>query len=258
MTNKSNQVSSGQPAARNLVVLYEDESLLAVNKPAGLPSLPDGYDSSLPHLKSILEPMYGRLWIVHRLDRDTSGLILLARSAAAHRSLNTQFENRQVHKCYHALVCACPPWQEKSTALPLRSNGDRRHRTIVDQHFGKPAVTDFAVLKRLGSYCLLEALPKTGRTHQIRAHLAVLGLPVLGDSLYGGQPALYLSMLKPGFQPGVHSECALIERCALHARSLEFFHPLIGTLMRLEAPYPKDFNAALRMLSRYPGGVQDH
>jgi RluA family pseudouridine synthase len=235
-----------------IYTLYLDDSYLAVNKPAGLPSLPDGYDSSAPHLKGLLEPLYGRLWIVHRLDRDTSGVLLLARSAVAHRELNRRFEQRQVVKRYHAVICGCPDWEQKEVRLPLRPDGDRRHRTIVDEQRGKPSTTEFHLLARLGRYALVEASPHTGRTHQIRAHLSAIGLPILGDTLYGGQAGLYTSMLKPGFTCGSQKECALIERSALHAFSLDLAHPERVENLHLEAPYPKDFKATLRMLQRYP------
>ena len=233
-------------------LLYLNDSLIAVNKPAGLPSLPDGYNLSAPHLKSVLEPVYGRLWIVHRLDRDTSGVVLLARSAQAHRELNSRFEQHQVVKRYHAVVCGCPDWREKEVRLPLRPDGDRRHRTIVDEQRGKPSITEFHLLRSLGRYALVEASPHTGRTHQIRAHLAAIGLPILGDTLYGGQAGLFTSMIKPGFTCGSQKECALIERCALHAFSIDLPQPASAENLRLEAPYPKDFKAALRMLQRYP------
>lgn len=246
--------------AEKLEILFIDDSLLAVNKPAGLAALPDGYDARAPHLKTLLEPEYGRLWIVHRLDRDTSGVILLARTSQAHRALNSQFEDRQARKHYHALVCGCPEWETKTTHLALRADGDRRHRTVVDARQGKPAASEFRVVEQfraaapLIGLSLMEAVPFTGRTHQIRAHLAALNLPILGDRLYGGAAALYLSMLKPGFRPGTTSEPALIQRCALHAESLEIIHPETGQILRLQARYPKDFNAALRMLRRYGCG----
>lgn len=240
MSDPSSDFSNQQPASRNqpsavghqppaLRILWKDELLLVVDKPAGLRSLPDGYDPTAPHLRNLLEPLYGRLWIVHRLDKETSGVIMLARSAAAHRSLNLQFDQHTVKKIYHALVEGKPEWEITTVRIPLRANGDRRHRTVADFQGGKLAVTHLRLLECFSGYALLEAQPETGRTHQIRAHLAALGLPIAGDALYGSQTASF-------------------DRLMLHAFSLDFIHP--GTLqpMHLEAPYPEDFQAALNSL----------
>lgn len=225
-------------------ILFLDDHLLAINKPAGLGTLPDGYDPSLPHAKSLLEPRYGRLWIVHRLDKDTSGVLLLARTAAAHRHLNTQFERGEVEKVYHALVQGEVPWETQTIDLPLRANGDRRHRTVVDGERGKPALTGLHVLQRFRGYTLLEARPRTGRTHQIRAHLGAISLHLVGDTLYGGPPALYRSDLESG--PALpDDEPPLIARPALHARSIGFLHPMSGERLCIDVPYPKDFELAL-------------
>lgn len=212
-------------------ILWCDEALLVINKPAGLPTLPDGYNPSLPHVRSLLEPTYGRLWIVHRLDKETSGVLALARSAEAHRGLNTQFEQHQVTKVYHALVNGSPDWKEKIVNLPLRPNRGHRHRTAVDTQHGKPAVTRLRVLERLGDCTLIEAIPETGRTHQIRAHLAAIGLPILGDPLYG---------------PATPGEA----RLALHARSLKLTHPTTGEKVRLEAQYPLRMEEILQEMRR--------
>jgi tRNA pseudouridine32 synthase / 23S rRNA pseudouridine746 synthase len=225
-------------------VLFLDDPLLVINKPAGLGTLPDGYDPSLPHVKSLLEPEYGRLWIVHRLDKDTSGVLLLARTAAAHRNLNMQFEHGEVEKVYHALVKGEASWEEKTIDLLLHPNGDRRHRTVVDAARGKPALTVLRVLQRFSGYTLLEARPRTGRTHQIRAHLAASGLPLVGDALYGGPPALYLSDLIPGSSQEA-DEQPLITRPALHARAAGFLHPASGERLYVEAPYPEEFSVTL-------------
>ena len=212
------------------LILWSDEHLILINKPPGLLTLPDGYDPSLPHLKSILEPAYGRLWIVHRLDRETSGIIVLGRSKDAHRQLNAQFEGRNVEKTYHALVVGTPPWDEKRVEYPLLPDGDRMHRTVVDHKHGKASQTVFRVLRRFEDHSLVEATPATGRTHQIRAHLSAIGFPLIGDQLYGDKN---------------HPSHCLLGRLGLHALSLAFDHPHSSERVLFKAPYPNDFRGAI-------------
>jgi tRNA pseudouridine32 synthase / 23S rRNA pseudouridine746 synthase len=229
-------------------VLYQDEALLVVNKPTGLSTLPDGYNPSLPHIKSVLEQQVGPLLIVHRLDKETSGVLLLARSAEAHRSLNTQFEKHLVSKVYHALVVGTPDWQEKTVCLPLRPNGDRQHRTVIDPQAGKPAVTHLQVLERFGHYCLVEAIPETGRTHQIRAHLSALGLSIAGDKLYGKRINPRAGEKVRRFQQDHDPLISLPGSMGLHARSLEINHPLTGERLKFTAPYPVELVTLLQQL----------
>jgi RluA family pseudouridine synthase len=236
------------------LVLWEAEEFLVVNKPAGLPTLVDGYQSDAPYLLDVLKQAYNLVWVVHRLDRETSGVMVFARTAEAHRELSIQFEKRQAHKSYHALVVGDPAWNKKSVNLALRPDGDRNHRTVVDARHGKPALTDVSVLQRFrelsSSYTLVEAIPYTGRTHQIRVHMAAQGHPVVADRLYGDGRGIYLSELKTGFKGRMEDQKPLIGRLGLHARSLTLLHPVTGEQLCFNAPYPKDFRQSLRWLSR--------
>lgn len=212
-------------------ILHSDDTLLVIDKPAGLPVLPDGWEPDSPYLVKLLEAEYGKLWIVHRLDKVTTGVLVFARNADAHRLLSLQFEKHQAMKTYHALAEGDPTWDRTTAAQPLRANVGHRHRTIVDRRKGKASRTDFRVLKRLQSHALLEAQPVTGRTHQVRAHSAALGHPLLGDFLYGAP------------------RTDLIARPALHAYSLVLVHPSTGASISFVAPYPEDFKAAFESLS---------
>jgi RluA family pseudouridine synthase len=213
-------------------VLYQDGAILVVNKPSGLATIAEGWAPEAPNLRRILEMTWGRLWVVHRLDKVTSGVIVFARHAEAHRALNRAFEQRAVVKRYHAIVCGRPPWQQITARQPLRAGVGHAKRTAVDRQRGEPALTRFRLREQLAGHALLEAVPETGRTHQIRAHLLALGFPILGDSLYGA-PAT-----------------SLIARPALHAFSLSIPHPLSGEPLVFQASYPSDFMAALQALRR--------
>ncbi len=232
-----------------IAVLFEDAHILAVNKPSGLLSAPDRYDPDALMASRELEMEHGRLWPVHRLDLDTSGVLLFARTEDAHRILSIAFEAREVRKIYHAVVNGRPSWVDASCDLSLMPDGDRMHRTIIDGS-GKPSVTEFHVLGAHAKMAILEARPLTGRTHQIRVHLAALGYPVACDPLYGDGKPLLLSRIKRRWKGDGDRERPIISRTALHAFSIEFVHPSSGIKLRLEAPYPKDFKALVAQLRK--------
>lgn len=214
-------------------LLYQNQDLLIINKPAGLLSVPDGYDPQLPHLRSVLESLYGDLWIVHRLDKETSGIMVIARNSNAHRILNAAFKNREVDKVYHCLVFPAPDWRNLDIQLPIQVDADRKHRTRVNNKLGKPARSICKVKKQLEYGALLEINILTGITHQIRAHLREFNLSILGDNLYS---------------VGLPSQPIEVPRTMLHARSLSFPDPTTGKILQFSANYPDDFRQAYRML----------
>jgi RluA family pseudouridine synthase len=209
-------------------ILYSDTQFFVVNKPAGVPVLPDGWEADAPYLVKQLEEQFGHIWVVHRLDKVTSGVMVFARTAEAHRTLSLLFETRAVHKVYNVIVVGNPKWDEHTARHPLRINVGHSHRTAVDHSKGKPSETAFRVLEHFDGHALLAAIPATGRTHQIRAHLSALGFPILADSLYGAPPT------------------DMIPRPALHAYSLEF--KLGEKPFAFTAPYPDDIQKALAKL----------
>ena len=227
-----------------LPLLYEDEELLVVDKPPGLRVIQDGYRPDLPSVRSILDSHYGKVFIVHRLDKDTSGLLIVARSPSSHKFLNDQFNLRSVEKEYHAVVISHESFPPRlSVNQPLRVNGDRRHRTIVDGKAGKPAETHFELLESFGNITLVRAIPKTGYTHQIRAHALFAGFPLLGDPLYGQK----LTSLSENLN------LPLFPRTALHAYKITFMHPRSHEPITFTSPYPADLASLLDQLRNSAG-----
>jgi len=211
----------------DIEAIYSDDDILVINKPSGVLSIADGYNADIPHLRSLLEPDFGRLWMVHRLDKESSGVMVLARNAQAHKSLNQQFKERLVEKIYHALVFPCPKWQSQVIDLPLSINTGRKHLTRVDFEKGKPAYSHFKVLNISSSCCLLECAITTGYRHQIRAHLYQLGIGILGDPLY--------------CPPQNHWKAHSFARMMLHASRISFSHPIKNFSVSFSAKTPDLF-----------------
>lgn len=231
-------------------VLYEDEELLVLNKPAGISTIPERYEVGIVSVLDVMKDSYPEIAAAHRIDKETSGVLVLCKTAESLRSLSDQFSRHLLRKVYHALVLGRPGEDEFVCEAFLQPDGDRKHRTLVRKE-GKVSLTRFSVIERFRTCTLVEALPETGRIHQIRAHLAHVGFPVLCDPLYGSGEPLFLSSFKRGYRPGADGERPLLPRLALHALRIEFTHPRDGREVRIEAPYPKDFSAALNQLRKY-------
>ena len=225
-----------------LDVVYEDEDVIVVNKPVGMvvhPAAghPDGtlVNALLYHCGNSLSGINGKLrpGIVHRIDRDTSGLIIAAKNDAAHLALAAQLEDHSLYREYHAI--AVGGFREDAGAVdaPLARHPVDRKKMAVDRRNGKNAVTHWRVLERYSGYTYLQCRLETGRTHQIRVHLASLGHPLLGDTVYGAKKPV----------PGLAGQC-------LHAKKLTFIHPRSGEQVTVECPLPGWFEAVRQRLGR--------
>jgi len=219
-------------------VLYEDNDVLVVDKPAGLTVHPaPGHrghtlvNAVLSHLATI-EGDAERPGIVHRLDRDTSGVMVIARNAAAHAGLAAQFKQHKVTKVYLALVRGrLSPEEGVIESAIGRDTGDRKKMAVTGESRGRQAVTRYRVLRYTGNYTYLEVMPQTGRTHQIRVHLAAIGYPVVGDATYG-------------------VEVSFLSRQFLHAHRLGFHLPSTGGYVEFTSPLPADLEQALKEAAR--------
>ncbi len=232
-------------------VIYNDDDILVLNKRSGLLVAQDRYDANAPRLDLAAESEFGRLFAVHRIDKDTSGIVIYAKNAESHRNLSMQFENRQVKKIYHCLVNGHPLWKTLRVDLKLMPDGDARHRTVVNRTHGKPSITDFTLLGNCGPFSWIEASPKTGRTHQIRVHLQAKGLSIVCDPLYSGnQRPVYLSDFKKKYNGDTQQERPLLSRLALHAYKLTICHPKTLQEMTFTASYPRDLDAVRKQLAK--------
>ncbi|AMV38710.1 RluA family pseudouridine synthase [Planctomyces sp. SH-PL62] len=239
-------------------VVFEDEHLTVVNKPADMVTHPSRGNwggtlvNAIQHHYDKLSTVAGeeRPGIVHRLDRDTTGLIVVVKDDLAHRRLALQFEHRTVHKEYLALVYGIPERDSDYIERPIGYHPIIRERMAVREiaDGGREAVTFYEILERFQGYALVRCKPATGRTHQIRVHMASIGHPIVADRAYSGRSRLTLADLEvPGADPDALAS-GLIDRQALHAHTLRFAHPMTEQPVELSAPLPPDMARTLEAL----------
>ena len=241
---------AARPEALPLSIAYEDDDLLVVNKAAGMtvhpaPGATEGtlVNALLHHCRD-LSGINGALrpGIVHRLDRETSGLLLVAKRDAAHRTLAASLQAHQIERRYAALVWGVLREENGRIEAPIGRHPKNRKKMAVVAD-GRAAATNFKVAKRCPFTTLVECQLETGRTHQIRVHLAHIGHPVFGDPVYGGRDQA--RGIRPEYRRQANCMLSLIKRQALHAKKLRFAHPTTGEVMEFAAPLPEDFQAAL-------------
>ena len=234
-----------------LEIIAETEDYVAVSKPSRLLTLPDRFDNLQDSLRGLLMQQYGEIFTVHRLDRDTSGLLLFAKHAEAQRHFSMQFEERGVEKQYLGIVVGRMSQTEGTYDQPLAEHPTIKGKMTVARK-GKHAVTHFQVLETLGKYSLLSLRIETGRTHQIRVHLQNAGHPIACDPLYGSGEPILLSAIKRNFKLSKEDETERpqLNRLALHAWKLGITGSS-GEHIALEAPLHKDMEACLRQLRKW-------
>ncbi len=241
-------------------VLFEDDALIAFDKPSGMLAGPDRRVKGGENLLDLVQAKMGKgVVTVHRLDAETSGLVLFAKTKPALDFVSGQFQSKTVVKLYHALVAGLPEKDEFTVDLVMKEDEAKPGTMCVVKKHGLTSLTEFSVREKFprpagrASFAYVEGRPLTSRTHQLRLHLAVAGTPVLNDPLYGDETALMLSDLKRGYK-GHTDEKPLITRLALHAGALTFTHPLTREKITLVAPLPNDFEVALKYLRKFGAG----
>ncbi len=226
------------------LILFENEDYIIINKPPHFSTLEDRHEAQ--NILDLAKSYSKEAQVCHRLDKETSGCLAIAKHAEAYRNLAIQFEHREVIKVYHAVVEGLQDFKDTAVDRNLQSSAKGKAKVRVE---GKPALTYFSTVKKYQAHTLLACRPVTGRLHQIRVHLSYLNAPIVGDELYGGKH-LYLSQLKRKFNLKKGSEeLPIMGRVALHAQFLGFIG-LSDEEVAVEAPYPKDFAVLIKQLEK--------
>jgi 23S rRNA pseudouridine955/2504/2580 synthase len=229
------------------LILFENDDVIVVNKPPFISTLDEREGGEVNMLR--LAKQYSEdAQICHRLDKETSGALIIAKNPAAYRDISIQFEKRQVKKVYHAIIEGTHVFEELFINLPILNVG--KGNVTISRQEGKRAETWFQSLKYFKHYTLVECRPVTGRMHQIRIHLATQRASIAGDGMYKGKP-VYLSALKRKYHLGKdQEELPIMKRFALHAYEVSFKLPG-GSSLTIHAPYPKDFETLLKLLEKF-------
>ncbi|MFN0276153.1 MAG: RluA family pseudouridine synthase [Chitinophagales bacterium] len=229
-------------------IIYEDNSVLVVNKPPGIAVIPER-DAALPSLLKKLEKRYEKLFVVHRIDKDTSGVVCFAKTDSAHKILNEQFEKHNVRKFYKAIVQGKMMNKEGQVRFPINIHPTKPNRMVTHPK-GKPSLTHFQVEEEFKHASLLNVEIKTGRTHQVRVHLAAIGNPLLVDETYANTTGFYLSTIKKNYKPA-GEEKPVITRLTLHASELHFYHPVTNEVVICKSEMPEDLQIVLKLLRKW-------
>lgn len=235
---------------KDLTILAETADFIAINKPSGLLSIPDRFDDKADSALSILRKKYNEVFVVHRLDKLTSGVLLFARTTSMHKYLSSLFENRRMGKVYTGIVIGRPSESTGTIDAPIAENIHKPGEMVVAKR-GKPAMTGYKVVESFNQYSVVNFIPLTGRTHQIRVHAKYINHPLACDPVYGDGKPVFLSSFKRNYHLGkdVLEERPLLSRLALHASSLSFAGTN-GKAYLIDAALPRDMYAVIQQLKK--------
>ncbi|THU41274.1 RNA pseudouridine synthase [Niastella caeni] len=230
-------------------IIFENDHFIVINKPPGLLSIPDREGKEIS-LKQMLQQKYGEIYTVHRLDRETSGIIVFAKDSETHKFLSQAFEDRTVEKYYVGIVSGTLPEKQKTIEASIRESTVKRGLMLIHKN-GKPAITDYEVVEEFGKFSFLQFRIHTGRTHQIRVHMQYVGHPLVCDELYGDGIPVKISSFKRNYKLSKYEEeeKPILARTGLHAQRLRFTD-MLGKEYDLQAEMPKDMRALLQQLRK--------
>lgn len=236
--------------SKKLHIIHEDDYIIVLAKPSGILTIPDRHNKSIPNISGSLKKTRESVYTIHRIDKETSGLLIFAKTEDAHRKLSIDFQERNIQKKYLAFVKGILYPTSGSIDFPIRKSATSSLMKVADN--GKPSLTHYEVIESYKSHSLVSIELMTGRTHQIRVHMAFIHHPLMIDELYGKSTAFYVSEIKGRkYKKSIDTEeRPLLSRLTLHAYSIKFNHPNTGEEMYFEAPFPKDLRALQNQLSK--------
>ena len=241
------QMKTDKILRKNIKILYEDNFVVLVDKPPHISVTRERWDKN----KISLQDLFPELLMIHRLDKETSGILLLAKDKESAKRLSKQFEQRAIEKIYYALLNGEIYSEHGKINLPIAQSIKKAGIMQISKK-GKPALTEYFVLERFKGFTWCKVFLHTGRTHQIRIHFKAIGHPLAVDSIYGKRKALFLSEFKPNYRKSKrHEEFPLLDRVSLHAGEIRFLHPKSNELLNIKSEIPKDLKITLKHLRKY-------
>lgn len=230
-------------------ILFQDDNILCVNKPSGMPVIPGRNLETLSLKQRLEKDLAQQIWVTHRIDKETSGIVLFAKTAEAHKLINMAFQDHKINKVYRCICRGSVKKDVQHVNKPIYIDS-KTNKVKIHPH-GKESRSSYKSIEISKSYSLVEVHIETGRMHQVRVHMSSEGYPIVGDQLYNNKPEIYLKDIKKKYKGDFYEDQRpMISRCALHAYGLSFVHPITGEKMKIHSELPKDIKACWNQLHK--------